>query len=327
MALSKLHVVTALFNPWRYKSRKILYDAFRTYTRYIGHSHLYAGELAFGKRPFEFTTAHDHVTDDGETIEFQWRTTCELWHKERMLNRLIQELPNDWEYVAWVDADLQFTRPDWALETVHMLQHYPVVQLFSHSQNLGPKYEVLKDKPPRHGFVYAWRHGLHPAENDPDANNDYYYGAFQFGHPGFAWAIRRDQYEKLGGLLDFSILGSGDYHMALAFIGKLEERINMTNISDGYRRQLMAWATRAKKYINCNIGYVDGLVNHYWHGNRIDRRYSDRWQILVNNSYDPVEDLKYDANGMWQWTDRCPQLAYDCRSYMAGRHEDSIDIF
>ena len=321
--LSKLYVVTALFNPWRYRSRKILYDAFRKYVHDATHCELYVGELAFGNRPWDLTTVHNAYIDDGQTKEFQWRTRSELWHKERMLNRLVQELPRDWEYVAWVDADVLFARPDWALEMVQMLQHYACVQGFSHAQNLGPKFEPLKMQLPRYGFVYAWRHGLQP-ETPPSA--DYYYSAFNLGHPGYCMGMRRDIYEKVGGFLDTTVLGSGDYYHWLACTGKLEERLP-AGISDGYKSELLRHGDRIYKYVNNNIGYVDGLINHYFHGNRVDRRYNDRNQILINNQYDPLMDLKHDAQGMYQWTDRCPQLHYDCRSYFANRHEDSIDVF
>jgi hypothetical protein len=287
---------------------------------------LYVGEIAFGNRPYELTSGHGVTRDGGETYEFQFRTQHELWHKERVLNRLIAELPHDWEYVAWVDADLLFARPDWALETVQLLQHYKVVQMFSHAQHLSPTHEVLQCKPPRPGFVYAWQNGLQPCLREPTAADNDYYPAFQFGHPGFAWGFRREALEQLGGLLDISILGSGDYHMALSFVHQLDRQL-ATGISTGYREQLQLWAERSRRYINRNIGYVPGAVSHYWHGNRKDRQYNSRWQILVDEQYDPEFDLKFDTQGLWQWTERNPELHYRVRNYFAARNEDDIHIY
>src|SRR6202035_3379899 len=45
------------------------------------------------------------------------------------------------KYVAWIDADVKFNRPDWAQETMQLLQHYDVLQMFSHAQDVGPDYE------------------------------------------------------------------------------------------------------------------------------------------------------------------------------------------
>jgi hypothetical protein len=36
----------------------------------------------------------------------------------------VARLPNDWKYVAWVDADVNFTNPHWVRVTVQQLQHY-----------------------------------------------------------------------------------------------------------------------------------------------------------------------------------------------------------
>lgn len=315
MALSQLHVVTSLFNPWRYATRKTHYERFRQHVRHTKMCKLYVGELAFGARPFELTSGHNVTVDDGETKEFQFRTKHELWHKERMLNRLVQELPPDWEYCAWIDADVTFVRDDWALETVHMLQHYPVSQLFSHTQNLDSNYNVYELKPPKYGFAYAWANGLKPLDFKRGYSN------FPHGHCGFAWGFTRAAYEALGGWLDISILGSSDYLMAMSMTGQLPNDMPK-GITSGYRNAIQQWEARATQYIKKNVGYVDGLINHYWHGNFVNRQYDIRGETLVNHQFDPNMDLKMDPQGLYAWTDRCPQLQYDVRRYFATRLED-----
>jgi len=314
MSLTKLHVVTSLFNPWRYSARGFHYDRFRQHVRHSHMCQLHVGELAFGRRDFEFTQGHLMPVDQGETMEYRFRTSTELWHKERMLNRLVQYLPHDWEYVAWIDADINFVRDDWALETVHRLQHYDVVQMFSHCQNLDSNFTVLGNQAPKYGFVYAWENGLKPIGHQ-------YYGAFQHGHPGFAWAFRREAYEKLGGFMDTAVLGSGDFHMALSLTCQYDWK-RYSHISPGYKKMLDIWNGRCQEFIKCNVGHVPGLVNHYYHGAAKDRRYNDRWKIIEKHGYDPEDDLKCDAQGLYTWTSRCPQLAYDIRNYFATRRED-----
>src|SRR5438309_37497 len=106
-----LHVVTAISNPVRYKSRYRLYHEFEKHMLDSGVK-LWTIEMAFGDRPFE-------VTQAGNPQHFQVRGWTEVWHKENLLNLAIARLPADAEYIAWVDADVQFTRKDWAEETVH----------------------------------------------------------------------------------------------------------------------------------------------------------------------------------------------------------------
>ncbi|WP_205249362.1 hypothetical protein, partial [Escherichia coli] len=91
--------------PVRYKSRYDLYKKFEKYVKDSG-AILYTTEMAFGDRPFEITEANNHQ-------HIQVRSFHELWHKENMLILAIANLPADWEYVAWVDADIVFSRRDW----------------------------------------------------------------------------------------------------------------------------------------------------------------------------------------------------------------------
>ncbi len=57
-----------------------------------------------------------------------------LWQKERLLNIGVQQLPDDCDKVAWLDADVLFARRDWAQETARLLESYVAVQPFSHSR-------------------------------------------------------------------------------------------------------------------------------------------------------------------------------------------------
>lgn len=52
------------------------------------------------------------------------RSFDELWHKENLINIGIASPPADWQYVAWIDADVSFSNPCWAVETVQQLHHH-----------------------------------------------------------------------------------------------------------------------------------------------------------------------------------------------------------
>ena len=299
-----LYVVTAVFNPQRYQSRIKLYRNFEKYVNDSG-AKLITVELAFGHREFVMTEPND-------PMDVQLRTHTELWHKERMINLGIQRLPHDWKYVAWIDADIVFARPDWVEETVQLLQHYPILQMFSQAIDLTPRYEVLKTHV---GMVYTYYEGM---MDDPT-------GRYEKFHPGFAWAARREALNNLGGLSDIAILGSADRHMALSLLEKVENS-HPKDISSGYKEQLELWQNRCKTYIKKNVGYMPGAIMHQWHGKKADRRYKDRWKILVCHQYDPEFDIKCDTQGLYQFTERNPQLAYDIRKYFQARNEDSIDL-
>ena len=131
----RLHVVTALFNPLRYRVRYRNYRAFEKHVADAG-AILTTVECAFGGRPFE-------ITDPLNPRHVQVRTSDELWLKENLLNIGISRLPTDARYIAVLDADMAFHRPDWAQETLQMLQHHPMVQLYSEITYLGPDHEPI----------------------------------------------------------------------------------------------------------------------------------------------------------------------------------------
>jgi hypothetical protein len=298
-----LYVVTAISNPVRYKSRYKLYREFAKRVEDSG-AILYTIELAFGDRQFE-------ITERGNIRHDQVRTFHELWHKENLLNLAIANLPADWEYVAWVDADVSFMRPDWVEETIHQLQHHMFIQMFANAIDLGPRGEPIKT---HEGFVKGWYDGKLTLTK-------YYEG----GHPGFAWAARREALDYVGGLIDWAVLGSGDRHMAAALVGQAGRTLNR-DLSKNYKDMILEWQARAEKYILHDVGYMDGTLFHHWHGKKADRRYVDRWKILTENKFDPHLDLKRDSQGVYQLTDRNLKLRDDIRRYFRARNEDSIDL-
>lgn len=306
MNLETLHVIAVVSNPHRYQSRYNLFEAFKKQCQDSPNVELHVVEMAFGERPYQITT--------GAPGELQLRSINELWHKENMINLGFARLPQDWKYAAWIDADVQFARPDWAVETLQQLQHYQIVQMFSHAQDLTPSFAPSKLWT---GFVKNWQdNGFKYKMGKPG-----YYG---FGHPGYAWAINRATYDAIGGLIDFAPLGAGDHHMAMAWIHDVDESIP-NGVSPGYRKALTDWAARADRAVNGDLGFVPGVIQHYWHGKKADRRYTDRWKIIVENQFDPATDIYRDSQGLWQLTEDKPRLRNQIRLYFQARNEDSID--
>lgn len=302
--LSKLWVITVISNPARYSSRYELYQKFKKAVETAG-ANLLTVETAFGDRPHELIDPSDHKN-------LALRTWDEIWHKENMINLGVAQLPDDWQYVAWVDADVEFMRQDWVEETIHQLQHYHVVQMFQNAVDLGPTGEVIKL---HDGFVWSYRSGKPLPE--PKKNYPHW-------HPGYAWACSREAFDKLGGLLDIAILGSADHHMAWALVGHVL-RYAPKAVTPGYKRHLEVWQERALTHIKKDIGYVPGSIYHHWHGRKKDRRYVERWQILLKHRYDPDFDLQRDWQGLYMLSSEGERMRQDLRNYFHVRNEDSID--
>ena len=313
-----LYVVSTIFNPIRYRSRWELYQQFATMVKNAG-AQLYTVEAAFGDR------AHGFQVEDTGSRWVRVRTSNELWIKENLLNIGISRLPANWEYVAWIDGDVAFTRPDWMDATRHALQHYSFVQLFSHAIDLSPTHTPLAT---HQGFAWCYAQGMPQPKT---ASQRYYYpygggkSAGYLWHPGYAWAARRDALDAVGGLIDFAILGAGDHHMAKAMIGQARASVH-PKVHPHYLARVLRWEARVDRHTRNNVGCVPGTLLHYWHGKKRDRHYWDRWKILVDNQYDPAEDIKKDVQGIWQLSTRKPRLRDHIRGYFRARNEDSIDV-
>lgn len=311
-----LHVVTMVSNPVRYAARYRLFHQFVEDMK-DAKVKLTVVEVAFGDRQFEVPPSDSYQL-------IQLKTFDELWVKENAINIGISRLPADWQYVAWIDSDIAFTRPDWAKETVHQLQHHMVVQLFSKAVDLTPDFEILHN---HNGFVYSYhKNNFHPPAGPGD------YGQYQeeraFWHPGYAWGARREAIDSLGGLIDFAILGSADHHMAMALIGEVGRSVP-NNVSPRYLKKLKLWEEKALRYLMGDVGYVPGTIYHFWHGKKASRKYVERWEIIRKNKFDPDLDLIKDWQGLWQLqvtTKRQERLRDEIRVYFRQRNEDGIDL-
>lgn len=318
--MSELYVIGVCSNPVRFKSRIELYNRFRQHMKDSGVK-LITVEIAFGNRPFE-------VTKSDDIHDLQLRSESELWHKENMVNLGIQYLSQiypDWTKVAWVDGDVTFTRKNWAAEALHQLMHYQVVQLFEHAVDLGPDGQSLKTHT---SFMSNYVKGKpYCFEKKIDGNYDQW-------HPGYCWAANREALDAMGGLIDFSILGAGDSHLAHCLInravkGRLAGGV-VKGLHESYVNRIMTYQEQCERYIRRDVGYLPGTILHSWHGRKSLRGYTSRWNILIKNEYNPNRDIKRDSQGLFQLVDhgdvRSIRLRDAIRRYFRSRHEDSIDL-
>ena len=248
----------------------------------------------------------DPLPNMGTFAHLGFETDSPIWLKENLINMAIRRLPKDWKYVAWVDADITFLNQNWVKDTVTELKSYDIVQMFQTCVNLGSKNEALKiDK----SFGYMHR----------DSGTPYVTSArYGFWHPGYAWACTRKAWLQMGGLIDWAILGSGDRHMSLAWIGRVKDSAPGT-IHPNYRAWLEEYECMCK---GLEVSYVEGTILHHWHGRLEDRKYRERWDTLTKNKFDPITDIGQTDSGLIQLTDSGRRLEKELLEYFVGRRED-----
>lgn len=233
-----------------------------------------------------------------------------IWIKENLINLAIKQMPSDWKYVSWIDADITFLNTNWVFDAINLLQTNDIVQLFHSAVNMGPDGESTKVE---QGFVYMHKH------SGKKFNRTSRYGVW---HPGFAWACTRKTYEKIGGLLEIAILGSADRHTALSLIG-LADVSYPGNIGLSYQDKVLELQERCK---GLAFDYVRGTLLHHFHGSIANRRYVDRWNILTSNLYNVKNDIYYNEEGVVCLTEKGKRLQPEIDKYFIGRKEDATKI-
>ncbi|ATZ80695.1 hypothetical protein BMW23_0649 [Bodo saltans virus] len=296
-----LHVVTMVSNPCLFGRRYLLAKQFIERMENTDNIKLYVVEILY-KNQHKFM-----ITKKNNPQHLQLRVDTPLWHKENALNIGIKKLlPSNWKACAWVDADIEFDNVHWALDTLKVLNGmYDVVQLFSHVEDMDKNCLTMSMF---HGFGYQFSTG-----------RPYVNAGINFWHPGYGWACTRKAYEKMGGIYELSILGSGDHNMAYSFINRGTSSVN-NKVHSNYIDSVKQFEKKVK---NLRIGYVPGIIKHYFHGSKKNRKYTERWMILVENQYDPIEHITKNEDGLLIPTDKCPQkLLDDILNYFFERNED-----
>lgn len=319
MTCSKpLYVVNSIFNPMRFKSRIKLYNYFAKWIAQFNVS-LITVEVAFEGRDFE-------VTESGNPLHVQLRSNQFMWHKERCLNIALERLgqiDSSWEFVSWMDADIKIARDDWVEAAIHILQHTSIIQLYGEVRDLYPDHHRHFDcKSSMRNFQ-----DFGPLTWGPTAaptGKDHRIECHQ-GHPGLAWAFRRDCMDYLGGFLDVCANGSGDMHMAGCFTGNPDLGLQH-DMDEEYKRAIYRYAGRCQSLqLSSKLGYLPGCADHYWHGKSMERGYEIRQRILADYKYNPYEDIIRDTQGLYRWAGNKPWLEAAVKKSLSSRNEDSTD--
>jgi len=298
---NKLHVIMVISNPCLYAKRYILAKEFiKRMEEDENDVILYVVELAYESQRFI-------ITDKNNKRHLQLKTSTPLWHKENMINVGIRKLlPKNWKAVAWIDGDIEFESATWAKDTLKVLNGCrDVVQIFSHCVDMNSKGYTMRVFS-SFGYQYERKHQY--VSNGPD-----------FWHPGFAWAFTKKAFEKMGGLYDVALLGSGDNIMAMSLIGCGLKAVNSES-TDDYKNSITDYQRRAK---NLRLGYVPGVIRHHYHGSKKNRQYSERWQILLDHLYSPSLHVTRNTDGIVIPSEACSQkLLDDILVYFKQRNED-----
>ena len=298
----KLHVVIMVSNPCNFRKRHILAKEFiERMNRDERDIILYVCEVAYRDQPFLITTA-----DNPRHLQVKMNAPP-IWIKESALRAAVTYLvPKNFKAVAWLDADIAFESNTWASDALKVLNgSKDIVQLWSHAIDRnedGSAMSVFSS----FGFQYS--------NGRPPGN-----GTHNMWHPGFAWACTRKAWDMMDGIFDLSILGSGDMNSAQSLVGHGVESIR-PECSDGYKRSIAEFQEKVR---TLRLSYIPGVIQHYYHGQKIKRGYLERGKILVKHQYDPYVHTMRGPYGILVPTAACPkEFLDDIMAYFCQRDED-----
>lgn len=329
LSLDGMAVVTCFFNPCGYRSRIDNYRRFRSALAACGLPVLTV-EMAVGDDPFCLGA------EAGEVLAV--RSPHPMWQKERLLNLGIRELlARGYRRIVWLDADVVFEdRLHWPWHVAAALERSAVCQVFGQAlveqdggRRVIPGVAALRYHREVGGWLYQDRRG--PSPRRPVG--------YPLGYSGYGWAARAEVLAAVE-LYDRAVVGGGD-KLIYAASGKLADGwqrrvaklITTTqgpcgvcghlNHAAGYLADYFAWAERWNRAVAGTSGWTDRTIRSLYHGDRKDRSYSQRRDILLRHEYDPAADLAEDESGCWRWASDKPGLHLDVQSYFFERREDS----
>lgn len=298
----KLNVIIVVSNPCLYAKRYILLKEFvKRFEEEEDNVRLFIVELIYKDQKFI-------ITNKSNKNHLQIQTDTAIWHKENMINLGVKYLlPKKYKAFAWIDADIEFESNSWAMDTLKILNgSKDIVQIFSHCIDMDQRENNLHIF---NGFGYSF-----------SKNKKYTSRGLDYWHPGYAWAMTRKAYERLGGLYDKGILGSGDSIMAMSLINKAHLLHNV-NYNDDYNNSMMEYQKQACKL---RLGYTPGVIRHHYHGSKLNRQYTERWKILMKYYYSPLIHVTYDTDGILIPTQFFSEKFKDAiMTYFRERREDT----
>lgn len=302
LAAPDVCVITSYFNPCGYRSRIRNVTAFALSLARSPGVAWRVIECAFGDRDFELPLSENIV---------HVRANSVLWQKERLLNVLVERLPDKYTKIAWIDADIIFFDPMWIRNASDRLDDYEVIQLFE-------AIERTTDRDWHHGNLHADLSFANLYHLQPDGPFGWNY--WSHGHTGFAWAGRREWMETAG-LYDGCLSGTGDHLMAHAFVGDWDPECLGIGQGAAYAH-FVEWATNVYRFIRSRVHYVPGLITPLWHGPESKRDYYGAVSTLRDGGFDPYMDICRSAQGCWEWSSPKEWLHEWAKMYFVRRQED-----
>jgi hypothetical protein len=273
-----------------------------TYFNFTNSTRIKENYIKFRKCfPYKIHTAEISLHNQNffveDSIKFKATINNIVWQKERLLNVLIDSLPNTTDIIVWVDADVVFYNNDLLKDIDITLQKYAVAQCFE------KVYEHSKNS--THNNISFAKDHLSKDKQDWPA-------------VGFSWAMRSNVISD--GLFDKDILGNNDSLQLIAWLGWWDHQ-QVLVLPPHLRKKYLLWAIKNHENVQGSIGCIKGSIEHLYHGNAKNRQYWNKNKILQKHRYNPDTDININK-GLIELVPKKTQLRKDIYKYFIDRKDD-----
>lgn len=221
---------------------------------------VFIGEMAFHDAPSLF---------EESPTTFIFRSTSYMFYKENLINLVIaRPAVRVFQKYVILDADIIFDDTQWVDKISSALNTYDIIQPYEYACRLTKQFTVEE-------VLYS----IYKKENG--------------GHPGYAWAFRRDWYDRIGGLYDHAVIGGGDQCLVY--------KIGTSNIDIPKFYSIEIEHSKIKT----NAGFIPGIIYHLPHGafkkRQYDTRITDLENALNSLKINTLSDTLDKHDGIIEW--------------------------
>lgn len=237
--------------------------------------------------------------------DFVFRTRSAMFYKEAIWNTLANYAPSQFRKFVFIDSDIVFSEKNWVDLCSYELEQYDLIQ---------PAEECFSTN--HNKFKPSIAKGV--TNGDPKITVGRY-------HPGYATAVRRDWFERVGGFFAGAVMGSGD----AAFWCSVASSYGLVEITKGkpwpmgaHKVHRYPGAFEYAETIRSNpprVSYLKGVIAyHFPHGNFEARKYATRSDAFTDTEFNSTE---IGVNGLMEW--RADSSAQSkAMAYFSSREED-----
>ena len=251
-----------------------LHENFRNFAKSYGIN-FQTVETTFPGQEFLLTKPNN------EPYDLQYKADWIFAMRENLVNVGVKHLPDDWQYMSWIDQHIFWMDPYWFEKSIWLFEHHNIVHMlngndFWNMQNTTD-YSLVG-----FGNLYA-QYGMGFESHDPR-------------QCGLAWGMRREIFEQVGGLFDLCIGTKCDLYQNYAYAGRV---YNYQTNSYEYAQKIKEWQENAIRVYDRKLGFLDTKVVHFMHC--IDGCKTSDYNLQINAlnrfGYSPNNDLKRDEEG------------------------------